>query len=44
MPKHILVEDKKFPGMWRVQYPDGTLSDMFNFTRANALLQRLEKK
>ena len=39
-----LVEDTKYPGMWRVRHPDGTLSDMFNLTRAKALLRRLEGK
>ena len=41
---HSLIEDTKYPGMWRVQYPDGSLSDMFNLTRAKALLQHLEGK
>src|SRR5262245_13830122 len=29
-----LVQDEKFPSMWRVKGPDGTLSDMVNLTRA----------
>lgn len=40
-PMHTLVEDTQYPGMWRVRYPDGTLSDMFNITRANALLHHM---
>lgn len=39
-----LVEDTKYPGMWRVRYPDGALSDMFNLTRAKALMRRSEDK
>jgi len=34
-----LVPDEKYPTMWRVQYDDGTLSDMFNLTRAKALMR-----
>jgi len=30
-----IVPDEKYPGvMWRVRYPDGTLSDMVNRSRA----------
>jgi hypothetical protein len=30
-----IVEDEKYPGvMWRVEKPDGTLTDMMNRTRA----------
>jgi hypothetical protein len=30
-----IVPDAKYPGvMWRVRYPDGTLSDMVNRSRA----------
>ena len=31
---YSVVPDEKYPGMWRVQSPDGTLSDMVNLTRA----------
>lgn len=41
---YTLVKDAAYPGMWRVRHPDDTLSDMFNLTRASALLQRLEAK
>ena len=41
---HTLVKDATYPGMWRVRYPDDTLSGMFNLTRANALLQRVRNK
>ena len=39
---HTLVADTTYPTMWRVRYPDGSLSDMYNRTRAVALLKRLE--
>lgn len=29
-----VVPDAAYPGMWRVQWPDGRLSDMANLTRA----------
>jgi len=29
-----IVADAKYPQMWRVRYPDGTLTDMVNRTRA----------
>jgi len=29
-----IVQDTKYPAMWRVVRPDGTLSDMVNRTRA----------
>jgi hypothetical protein len=29
-----LVPDARWPGMWRVEYPKGVLSDMANRTRA----------
>jgi hypothetical protein len=29
-----IVEDSKYPGMWRVKKPDGSLTDMVNITRA----------
>jgi hypothetical protein len=35
--KHPLAEivpDATWPGMWRVRWPDGSLSDMANLTRA----------
>jgi hypothetical protein len=33
-----VVLDGKYPGMWRVQRPDGSLTDMVNLTRANMAL------
>ncbi len=39
---YTLVQDAKYPAMWRVRYLDGVLSDMYNLTRAKALLHRLE--
>jgi hypothetical protein len=35
-----LVKDDTYPGMWRVRYADGALSDMYNLSRAKALLRR----
>lgn len=33
--QHVdLVPDSKWPGMWRVKRPDGTLTDMANHTWA----------
>ena len=29
-----VVEDDRYPGMYRVRYPDGRLSDMVNLSRA----------
>ena len=29
-----IVEDDRYPGMWRVRMSDGSLSDMVNRTRA----------
>jgi hypothetical protein len=29
-----IVPDQKWPGMWRVQFPDGHITDMVNLTRA----------
>ena len=30
----LVVADGRYPGMYRVQMPDGSLSDMVNLTRA----------
>jgi hypothetical protein len=32
-PHVSVVQDQKYPNMWRVRYPDGQLSDMVNRTR-----------
>lgn len=37
--KHSVVEDKKYPGMFRIRFPDGKLSDMANFTRTRYKLK-----
>jgi hypothetical protein len=29
-----VIQDAKYPTMWRVKHPDGSLSDMVNLTRA----------
>jgi len=33
-----LVRDSKYQGLWRVQWPDGQLSDMANLARAKDAL------
>jgi hypothetical protein len=33
--------DKRWPGMWRVRFADGSLSDMVNRTRAHDVLRAL---
>jgi hypothetical protein len=33
-PVMHIVPDEKYPGMWRIMAPDGTMSDMVNITRA----------
>jgi hypothetical protein len=35
MRRPKLMPDATRPGMWRVRWPDGRLSDMTNLTRAN---------
>jgi hypothetical protein len=36
-----LVPDGTYPGMWRVQHSNGSLSDMFNRARASEYLLSL---
>ena len=31
---YSVIEDERYPGMWRVRRPDGSLTDMVNITRA----------
>ena len=31
---YSITPDTKYPSMWRVRYPDGSLSDIVNLTRA----------
>ena len=33
-PLAHVVPDAKYPNMWRIKWPDGTLSDMVNLSRA----------
>jgi len=33
-PIITVVPDETYAGMWRIQHPDGTLSDMVNLARA----------
>jgi hypothetical protein len=37
-----IVPDECWPGMWRIRFPDGQLSDMVNLTRAREALASLE--
>jgi hypothetical protein len=36
-----IVPDKRWPGMYRLRLPDGSLSDMANLTRAKDALAEL---
>lgn len=36
-----IVPDTKYPSMWRVRNPDGSLSDMVNRTRAKDAAQSM---
>ena len=38
-----IVPDEKYSGMWRVRYPDGTLSDMVNRVRAKDAARALAR-
>ena len=38
--KPKVVPDAAHPGMWRVRWPDGRLSDMTNLTRAKDAVAR----
>jgi hypothetical protein len=38
-----VMKDSKYPGMFRVRYPDGTLSDMVNISRAHDALNFYER-
>jgi len=40
-PSFEVVPDAKWPGMYRVRFSDGTLSDMVNLARANDLARAL---
>jgi hypothetical protein len=33
-PLATIVPDAQWPGMWRIEWPDGSLSDMANLSRA----------
>jgi hypothetical protein len=39
--RYRLVPDGRWPGMWRIRRPDGTLTDMVNLTRAKDALLHL---
>ncbi len=36
-----VVPDTQYPGTWRAQWPDGSLSDMANLSRAKDAVARL---
>lgn len=38
-----LIEDKDYPGMYRIHWPDGKVSDMVNKTRAKDAIRRFEE-
>ena len=42
--RHILTESSKFPGMWFICYPDGTLSDMLNISRAHDIVMEINNE
>jgi hypothetical protein len=39
-----LIEDLVYPGMWRVKWPDGEISDMVNKTRAKEAIRVFEQE
>ena len=42
MEEMKIVKDEQYQNMYRIQWPDGTLSeDMYNYTRAKDYIQRL---
>jgi len=40
VPTLRVVRDAVYPGMWRVRWPDGRLSDMANLTRSKDAARR----
>lgn len=38
-----LVQDQKYPTMWRVHWHDGVVSDIVNLTRAKDAIRRYEE-
>lgn len=38
-----LIQDEKYPEMYRVYWPDGVVSDMVNITRAKDAIRRYEE-
>lgn len=38
-----IVQDARWPNMWRVAFPDGSLSDMVNIARAKEALMRAQR-
>ena len=44
--RHVasIIQDDKYPQMWRVKLPDGSISDMVNLTRAKDAAISLARK
>lgn len=40
-PCGYFIEDTKYPGMYRIRFPDGGLSEMYNETRCREFIRRL---
>lgn len=38
-----IIPDDKWPNMYRIQWPDGTISDMANLTRCNDAVARFKE-
>ncbi len=41
--KSELIQDEKYPKMYRIKWPDGKVSDMVNKTRAKDAIRRYEE-
>jgi hypothetical protein len=41
--KAHVIRDATYPTMWRVRWPDGSLSDMVNLSRANDAAARFNE-
>jgi hypothetical protein len=39
-----LVQDQRFPNMWRIAFPNGRLSIMVNITRAKEALALIKRR
>jgi hypothetical protein len=41
--RYTLVPDERWPGMWRIRRPDGSLTDMVNLARALDAMRELDR-